>query len=460
MAPIDRFLELDRHIVGDIYTSREVMDNLIALCDDIGPRFAGTSEERKAAEFIAATLTRYGLKNAHLESYPIDGWVRGMATMDIVEPVARPVSCISLPYSPAREVVAELVDVRAGTPGEYEDKRESLRGNLALTSNRFHQKGPGRSIHRNEKYDRAVLAGACGFIWVNEQPARGPETGSLTSSPAPIPGVSISFEDGELLLRLLERHRRVRVRLRTTDRNEPRVSQNVVAELPGARQPDVLVVVGCHYDTHDIAPGAKDSTSGIVVVLEVARVLARYAAGELGCTIRFVGFGCEEIGMVGSQRYVEAHERELDQHRMVFNFDGAGAIEGRKAITLYGWPELEPFFDSIRQPLGVSVQQFLYAYADSFTFFNQGVPTASLRGSGEPVARGFGHTIYDTVDKIGIASLREVSAIAARMALRVATADEFPARRRSREWVEDVLKTDPSFEGYRFEQEVSKARST
>ena len=57
MLPTKSFLDLERQMVGDIYASREVMDNLIVLCDDFGPRFAGTPEERKAADFIAETFT-------------------------------------------------------------------------------------------------------------------------------------------------------------------------------------------------------------------------------------------------------------------------------------------------------------------------------------------------------------------------------------------------------------------
>ena len=46
----------------------------------------------------------------------------------------------------------------------------------------------GRWVHRKEKFERAVLAGASGFIFVSEHPGVGPETGSLQNNrPAPIP---------------------------------------------------------------------------------------------------------------------------------------------------------------------------------------------------------------------------------------------------------------------------------
>lgn len=73
MSHKNPYIQIDRQIVGDVYTSREVMDNLTILCDDFGARFAGTPQERQAVEFIAETFTRYGLKDARLESYPYAG---------------------------------------------------------------------------------------------------------------------------------------------------------------------------------------------------------------------------------------------------------------------------------------------------------------------------------------------------------------------------------------------------
>ncbi|NCF69503.1 MAG: aminopeptidase, partial [Chloroflexi bacterium] len=61
------FLELDRKIVGDIYTSNELMDNLGTLCDEYGSRFAGSTEEREAAEFMKAKLIEYGLTDVILK---------------------------------------------------------------------------------------------------------------------------------------------------------------------------------------------------------------------------------------------------------------------------------------------------------------------------------------------------------------------------------------------------------
>ena len=81
-------------------------------------------------------------------------------------------------------------------------------------------------------------------------------------------------------------------------------SENVIAELPGTTKPSEIIVIGAHYDSVNgsgssfSAPGADDNASGTAGVVEAARVFA--AAGPLERTIRFIAFGAEEFGLIGS----------------------------------------------------------------------------------------------------------------------------------------------------------------
>ena len=43
---------------------------------------------------------------------------------------------------------------------------------------------------------------------------------------------------------------------------------NIVAELPGGRRKDEIVILGAHYDTVFITPGADDNASAVAVMLE------------------------------------------------------------------------------------------------------------------------------------------------------------------------------------------------
>jgi hypothetical protein len=55
--------------------------------------------------------------------------------------------------------------------------------------------------------------------------------------------------------------------------------------------------------------------------------------------------------------------------------------------------------------------------------------------------RGYGHTQYDTVDKVDLTSLREASTLAARLALRLASKGDWPVARRDQDAVLALLDT-------------------
>ena len=66
---------------------------------------------------------------------------------------------------------------------------------------------------------------------------------------------------------------------------------NIEAELPGTTKADEIILLGAHYDTTNISPGANDNGSGIAGVLELARL---FAGKNQSRTIRFVAFTYEE----------------------------------------------------------------------------------------------------------------------------------------------------------------------
>lgn len=459
MSKTNLYLQIDQQMVGDIYTSQEAMENLTVLCDEYGARFAGTPEEYEAANFIAACFKRYGLQNVELEAYPYAGWTRGTATLEVIEPIRRTLHCISLPYCPAGDITTELVSTGYGSPAEYEVLGGTAVNKLVMAESAS-PPNFGRWVHRKEKFERAVLAGASGFIFVSEHPGVGPETGSLQNNrEAPIPGISVCKEDGEFLRRLLAREpRKVRLKLKTTDINEPRTSWNVVADLPGRENGEEMIVLGCHYDGHDISQGAHDPASGMVSVIEAARVLSTYAGDSLKRTVRFIAFGTEEIGLTGAFRYVDAHASELDNIRFMLNMDAAGGAS-RKGIVLHCWDALEPFFNNAREQMHAEmpVGQKVHSYSDHFPFFLKGVPSCHM-GDPEspPGGRGFGHTAYDTLEKVKLENLRAASAVGARIALRCANAADFPAKRRNAEAVQKIVDTDPGLEGYRISLKLKR----
>jgi aminopeptidase YwaD len=451
------FLDIDRLMVGDIYTSDEVLDNLLVLCDAFGSRFAGSVEEQHAADFIAQKLSAYGLPLVDKEAVSYTGWQRGAAHLEILHPVRKTIPCITLPHSPPTDMTADIVDLGDGSPANFVANERELPGKFAFTTSVTHPHDSKRWIHRHEKYDRAMLAGAAGFIFVNHYPGYGPATGGIGPDEpycgeAAIPGISISLENGAYLKRLLEQHGRVQLNLKSSDKYFAATSWNVIGELPGALNEPEVVMLGCHYDGHDIAQGAADPASGVTALMEAVRVLAAYAP-SLPHTIRFALWSAEEIGLLGSTQYVINHEEELDQIRFYLNMDMAGVISP-KDIIINEWPDLVPQFARYRDQMVLSfdIGQSLNAHSDHYPFMVAGVPTGGI-GSLKPntSGRGYGHTMYDTVDKVDRKGMREAAALAARLAMRIASEKSWPAQRRSNATVQNILDRPE----YREEQELA-----
>jgi len=438
------FLTLDQQRVGDIYTSSEVMDNLTILCDEFGSRFGGTPGEKQAADFIKQKLEAYGLQNVWLEPVEYVGWRRGDVTFEITSPIQMTIPCITLPHSPPVDLEAVLYNAGDGGPKEFEEAGEQAAGKIAMVTSRPQTKGVKRWVHRLEKYGHSMLAGAAGFIFVNHYPGYGPATGSIggigDTDEGLIPAISIGYEDGKFLERLLERKGEVKVRIRSTDVCEPMTSWNVSGEIPGTAANPQIVMLGSHYDGHDISQGAIDPASGTVAVMEAVRVLAKYA-GRLAQTVRVVLWGIEEIGLVGSYDYVKQHAAELDNIRFYFNMDSAGGASP-KDVMLNEWQALAPVFKGWQKEMALDfrVGQTVSAFSDHFPFLQQGVPTGGMESVERSFGgRGYGHTRYDTLDKAELHHLRDASALAARLALRVASAEAWPVTRRSQAEVAQIL---------------------
>ena len=113
---------------------------------------------------------------------------------------------------------------------------------------------------------------------------------------------------------------------------DPRTrGRNIVVSLGfGAEQ----VVVGAHYDakwTADktISRGAVDNAASSVMLVHVAQALQRE---RLARRIRFVWFDMEESGLIGSTKYLEAHQ--TDRIAAMLNYD----INGYGNTVLFGAP--------------------------------------------------------------------------------------------------------------------------
>jgi len=75
--------------------------------------------------------------------------------------------------------------------------------------------------------------------------------------------------------------------------------RNISVDIYGRERRDEIIVVGAHYDTTWLTPGADDNASGLAGLLELARLLRDK---QLPRTIRLIAFTNEELPFFGKEK--------------------------------------------------------------------------------------------------------------------------------------------------------------
>jgi carboxypeptidase Q len=188
---------------------------------------------------------------------------------------------------------------------------------------------------------------------------------SLDTPPAP-PTVVVAPEAYNRVARLVERGPAPRLALDLDvrlDESSPDAS-NVIAEIPGGKRRDEVVMLGAHLDSWHGGTGATDNAAGCAVVMEAARIIKALGLRN-DRTIRLALWSGEEQGLLGSRAYVKQHfadpvtmtlKPEHARLSAYFNLDnGTGRIRG---IYLQGNDAARPIFEAWLGPfrdLGVEV---------------------------------------------------------------------------------------------------------
>ncbi|ESS04945.1 MAG: putative aminopeptidase, Iap family, partial [uncultured archaeon A07HR67] len=230
--------------IGDTFTSDAGWTHLERLVD-IGNRMAGSDGERRAAEATRDALAEVGARDARLESFAVQGWTRGSATVRADDTAQ---DAIALPRSPSGDASGELVDLGYGLPEDFE--QADLEGAVVMVASNVPEYYD-RFIHRREKYYYAVEAGAAAFVFRNHVEGCLPPTGSLGTEASPIgeiPGVGVSKEVGS---RLGRRWDGEPVTVSVDAEVHDATSHNVHADLGPDTEEAVLLT--SHVDAHDIA---------------------------------------------------------------------------------------------------------------------------------------------------------------------------------------------------------------
>lgn len=329
------------------------------LSESIGPRFGGTTNERRAAEYVTARMRSLGLSVATQE-FGFVGWQSTRPpALELLEPSRRSFEASSFMFSDSTP--------EGGLQGRIEyvgDHQISITGKTCW---------PKYAIVDSSGKEIAFLVARPKGL-----------SASLPLILGRIYGCAPYVCVGEECLRELEGicKNGVTARMRVDVGGQllpGLVSQNVIGTLVANPQSQEEVIVCSHHDTAHDSPGAVDNASGVSAMLRIAQMLAK---GRCKSTVRFISFGCEEYHILGSRYYVDRLKEKagIQDVKGVVCIDGVGL-----AGPLTVWAEQDEFRKQIVNALGSKLTgQFQLDFrdprigSDHWPFHQQGVPTALL----------------------------------------------------------------------------------
>jgi Zn-dependent M28 family amino/carboxypeptidase len=296
-----------------------------------GNRAAGTKGYDESARYVAARMRAAGYRVRLQElTFPFV-FDRSPPELRALDGAAWPYRAgrdyVTLTYSGSGRVEAAVtaVDLLVPSPApntstsgcEASDFASFPRGSVALV-----QRG---TCTFRVKVANAVSAGAAAVVVMNEGNTGRTDVfaGTLGPPQVRVPAIAAGFAVGEALRDGVRNGPTgVRALVAADVAAETRRTRNVIAE-SRVGNPSRLVVAGAHLDSVPDGPGINDNGSGSAVVLETAEQLAGTRPRN---RLRFVWWGAEELGLVGSRHYVETLSPSARRrHALYLNFDMVGS---------------------------------------------------------------------------------------------------------------------------------------
>lgn len=420
--------EIGRELARSSVSSGKSFDYASELAA-MGPRLTGSAAYQRAAEWCVDRFRAMRITRTALEPFTIDrGWERVSARARIVEPESRELHVESLGWTPSTPdggVNAEIVALESFSLNVTSVKR-SLQGRIALLPE---GDPPGDPDAAARSFGASLRnAGALAVLVPdgdvdNQLTARGFGFGTVIGG---LPAAQIGRDDAQTIRDRLRRGP-VRLSLEVVNRVTPGAVtvNNVIADIPGRERPDEWVVVGAHLDSWDFGTGAQDNATGVAMVLEAARAIAALEEPPRR-SIRFVLWGGEEQGQLGSTAFVRAHAGELDRVVAYLNSDaGTGKLIGwtspgrddmvRAVRTLTG---------NVLEELGAGTfdQSLRYAFqSDGAPFVLAGIPILDLNAD-DTKYEDIHHKAADTIERVDARQLAAGAAALAATALAIADA--------------------------------------
>jgi carboxypeptidase Q len=338
------------------------------------------------------------------------------------EPFAPPLldwSLTKLPADPKK--LAQLLDsAPLEMSADYWERMEEVQGTL----NAFlRDEGVVAVLGTDRRGEGAIVFAENGGSW-------------KAGAPVPPPIVVLAPEPYDRMVRLVQRKVPVTVEvdLQARFHDESPDGVNVVAEIPGGKRKDEVVMLGGHLDSWHAGTGATDNAAGCAIVLEAFRILKTLGL-PMDRTVRLALWSGEEQALYGSRGYVKEHfgdpvtmalKPEHAKLAAYFNVDnGTGKIRG---VYLQGNDMVRPIFESWLTPfrdLGASTLSIRNTGGtDHESFDAVGLPGFQFIQDPLDYSSRTHHSSLDVYDHVQSADLMQASAVLASFVYDAATRPE------------------------------------
>jgi Zn-dependent M28 family amino/carboxypeptidase len=347
-------------------------------------RAAGSPGHVASAEYIATKLEAAGYIVERQEFPFVYDEPRGQSLT--VAGVNVPIIRMSYSQStPAGGVTTTLHVVPTdATPGCEASDYAGAAGKAALVSR--------GACTFGQKALAAAEAGAVAVIIYNNVPGEVNGTlGAPVEGSAPAGGITQA--DGQTLAT----QNGAAVTVNIQGFMEDRTSYNVVAETQTGRKNNV-VMAGAHLDSVFSGPGINDNGSGSAALLETALQLG--SSPKVNNAVRFAWWSAEELGLVGSEYYVQNldFEEQLNialylnfdmiasPNAGYFTFDGDDSDAVGAGPGPYGSGQIEAAFTAYFDYTGIPLEGTDFnGRSDYGEFILNGIPAGGLFTGAEVV---------------------------------------------------------------------------
>jgi hypothetical protein len=374
--------------------------------DGHASRNSGEPGYRASVDYVASLMRQAGY-NVTIQPYTFDYFAyQGVPTMSEVSPTSHDYTLVT-DWNPGRSIGSATAAIQTvggtvippvggSTSGcdPSADFNGFVAGRIALI-----QRG---TCTFSQKIANAQAAGASGVIIFNEgnSSARtGVFNGSLSSVP-PIPVAFTSFAIGDDLYNqyqsaVTNNTALPVMSLSVLGIHDPnRLDWNVIADSKGG-DPNHVVVVDAHLDAI-YGAGMLDNGSGSVTILDIAQMLKNVKPLN---KLRFIWFGGEEVGLLGSINYVNTlSPAALSQIKYDLDADvtatpnySIGVLDPA-AVDFFGRTVSTQFPQQVYAPSQVARDQLINYYSsigknhilfspvgtDAFTFNEAGIPASGV----------------------------------------------------------------------------------